>query len=413
MADGHIGGMSPRRLGRVTAVLQRAVDRGEIAGVVALTHRRGHEAFFAALGDRDREAGRPMERDTIFRLASMTKPIVAAALLTAVEEGLIRLFDPVDEWLPELSRRQVMRDPDGPVDDVYPSPRPITLHDLLTFRMGLGWAPSTLRGRLFALTSSPLAETQSVPGATPLPPDAWMARLGEMPLIHEPGARWLYHTPADVAGVLLARLTGGTLEQALRERILEPLGMRDTGFSVPPEKLHRMAVLYGRGREGRLSVRDGGESTRWATPPVFESGGGGLVGTVDDFQRFGRMMLGRGALDGVRVLSRRTWEAMTTDHLTPEQRTHPFASFDRYDLDGSAMWTHRGFGYGLSVRTGRVGLGPSVGSLFWPGAFGTTWLADPSEELATTLLVQLVSTNPFFSRLGEDHVQATYQAIAD
>ncbi len=355
-------GLSPARLERVGAVLRGYVDRGEVAGAVALVHRHDQEACFFAVGARDRALGEPMKRDTIFRWASMTKPIIAAALLTFVEENQIRLFDAVDRWLPELANRKVMRNPSGALDDLVPSPRPITLHDLLAYQMGIGWGPSALGGRLMALTAGPVGTALKL-GKEALAPDAWMAKLGAMPLPYAPGERWLYHTPGDVAGVLLSRMSGKSLEAVLRERIFEPLGMADASFHVPAAKRSRLAVMYTKepGQE-RLIVADGAENTQLGAPPIFESGGGGLVGTLDDFQRFGRMLLRQGELDGVRILSRKTVEAMTTDYLTAEQHLHPFANFDRYDLDGSAMWSHRGFGYGVSVRTSRVGLGPSAGS---------------------------------------------------
>lgn len=164
---------------------------------------------------------------------------------------------------------------------------------------------------------------------------------------------------------------------------------------------------------GELTVADHPQSTDRAETPLFPSGGAGLVSTANDYQRFGRMLLGKGQLDGARLLSRKTVEAMTTDYLTPEQHTHPFFEFDRYDADRSEMWTNRGFGYGVAVRTRQVGLGPGVGSFGWPGAFGTTWIADPKEILMATLLLQVGSANPFYTQVGEDFVTLTYQAICD
>jgi CubicO group peptidase (beta-lactamase class C family) len=339
----------------------------------------------------------------------MTKPVTAVAALMLVEEGRIRLYDPIDAWLPELANRMVMHDPLGSPDDVYPSPRSITLHDLLTYRLGIGWGKSSIRAPIFALFTdlSQPAQTERHD------PDAWMARLGEFPLVYEPGARWLYHVASDILGVLIARITGKPLEMFLRESIFEPLGMVDTSFAVPPEKRSRLAVLYKQAPEGDLTVQDHPRSTGWAEAPIFPSGGGGLVSTVDDYQRFGLMLLNKGELDGVRILSRKTVEAMTTDYLTPEQHTHSSFEFDRLDADRSAMWSNRGFGYGVAVRTRRVGLGPNVGSFFWPGAFGTTWVADPQEGLMATFLQQTVSANPFYTQVGEDFLAMTYQAIID
>jgi CubicO group peptidase (beta-lactamase class C family) len=408
------GGLSQERLLRLRKNLQGYVERGEIAGIVALIHRHGEEAYIETAGWQDKEAQIPIKRDTIFRIASMTKPIVAVAALTLVEEGKIRLYEPIDRWLPELANRMVMRDPNGSSDDVYPSPRAITLHDLLTYRLGLGWGNSSLRPQLFAMTSAPLAEAMQIPNAERFAPDAWMARIGEFPLLSEPGTRWHYQIASDILGVLIARVTGKPLETYLRECLFEPLGMVDTSFSVPTEKRSRLATLYARSPEGELTVRDHPEATFWGNTPLFPSGAAGLVSTVDDHQRFGRMLLNNGELDGVRILSRKTVETMTTDYLTPEQHTHPFANFDRYDMDRSArMWDNWGFGYGVAVRTRRLGLGPSVGSFYWPGAFGTTWVADPHEGLMATLLPQVLEANPFYRQIGEDFLALTYQAIVD
>jgi CubicO group peptidase (beta-lactamase class C family) len=308
----------------------------------------------------------------------------------------------------------VMRDPHGSPDDVYPSPRAITLHDLLTYRLGIGWGESSLRSRLFAMTAAPIADALLIPGAEHLAPDDWMARLGEFPLLNEPGADWRYQVASDILGVLIARITGKTLETALRERIFEPLGMVDTSFAVPAEKRHRLATLYAQAPEGGLTMRDHPQATFWAEPPLFPSGAAGLVSTADDYQRFGRMLLNKGELDGVRLLSRKTVEAMTIDYLTPEQHTHTSSASDRCHIDGSAeMWDNWGFSYGVAVRTRRIGLGPSVGSFYWPGAFGTTWMADPQEDLMATLLLQVVGANPFYTQVGEDFLALTYQAIAD
>src|SRR6266568_6520450 len=207
----HHSGLSQDRLHRLSRVLEGYVERGEVAGMVALIHRHGEEAYAANIGWQDREAQIPIQRDTIFRIMSMTKPVTAVATLMLVEEGTIRLFDPVDTWLPELANRVVMRDPNGSPDDVYPAPRSITLHDLLTYRLGIGWGKSSLRSRIFALVAAPIADALQIPNAERLAPDTWMARLGELPLVYEPGARWLYHVASDILGVLIARITGKSL----------------------------------------------------------------------------------------------------------------------------------------------------------------------------------------------------------
>jgi CubicO group peptidase (beta-lactamase class C family) len=401
------------RLARVSATIQRYVDDSVIAGAVVLAHRHDEEAYCVALGYRDLERQLPMQRDTIFRIASLTKTVAASALLALIERGVLRLYDPVDRYLPELAAPKVMRNPNGPVDDVYPCPRPITVYDLLSFQMGTGWGPSTLRAQLFGLAAAPISTALRVPNARSLDPDAFMTELGRMPLPYEPGKQWLYHTPADVIGVLISRACGKPLEVALRELLFAPLGMRDTGFSVPKDKRERLATLYAAEPDGSLSIRECAAHSQWADPPLFPSAGGGLVATSDDFQTFACMLLGRGATQGVRVLSRTSVEAMSTDTLTPEQHELPFSNFDRYDLDGSTMWKNRGFGLGVSVRTRRVGFGPNVGALWWPGSFGTSWIVDPKERLAATVFTQLCSSNPFYTMFAEDVFSGLYHAIDD
>lgn len=404
-------GFSQERLGRLSKALEGYVERGEVSGIITLVHRHGELAHGDTIGWQDKEAGLPIRRDTIVRLASMTKPIIVVAALTLVEEGKLRLFDPVDKWLPELGNRVVMRDPDGPPEDVYPSPRSITLDDLLTYRPGIGWGKSRLGPSLLALTAAPIADVLRIPNAEQLSPDTWMARIGELPLVYEPGAHWLYHTASDILGILMTRVTGKPLEAVLQERVLGPLGMVDTSFVVPPEKRNRFSVLYGPAPEGGLAVLDHPQTTGWAEPPLFASGGGGLVSTADDYLRFARMLLGKGVLDGVRVLSRKTVEVMTTDYLTPEQHTHA-----TFAMSTNEMWANRGFGYGVQVLTKQTGLGPSVGTFGWPGGLGTAWYVDPREDLVALILLQhqnAIVAADWRSKIGDDFLTLMYQAIDD
>jgi CubicO group peptidase (beta-lactamase class C family) len=389
-------GFSQERLSRLSHALEGYVERGEIAGVVTLLYRHGVLAHLETHGWQDREAQIPMQRDSIFRIASMTKPLATVAALTLVEEGHIRLFDPVDSFLPELANSMVMRDPNGSLDDVYPSPRAITLHDLLTYRLGIGWEQSPLFPWLRTLAVPPFADGTQIPQVERLAPDAWLARVSELPLLYEPGAHWLYHVASDVLGILLTRLTGQPLETVLRERVFEPLGMEDTSFVVPAEK------------RGRLAVLDHPATSGWANPPRFASAAAGLVSTAGDYLRFARMLLGKGELEGVSILSRKTVEAMTTDYLTPEQHTHAFFGRD--------VWANLGFGYGVAMRIRQSGLGPGVGSFFWPGAFGTAWYVDPQEDLVASIFLQLngaVMADLWLNPVGDDFLTLTYQAITD
>jgi CubicO group peptidase (beta-lactamase class C family) len=317
--------LSPARLARLHQVMAGHVERGAVSGVVCHLERRG-QTHLDTVGHTALDGADPMRADTIFRIASVTKPITAVAAMTLVEDCVIGLDDPVDELLPELADRQVLRRLDGPLDDTVPANRPITVRDLLTFQLGFGVvlaAPDSLpiqrawsQRRLGGDAPPSPAET---PGT-----DEWLRRLAELPLMHQPGERWMYNTGADVLGILLARAAGRPLPDLLRERIFEPLGMVDTGFSVPARKLSRLATSYAADPEtGKLTLLDGVADSQWRRPPAFASGAGGLVSTAADLAAFGRMMLADGGYPGGRLLSRPTVRAMLVDQLSAEQRRRP------------------------------------------------------------------------------------------
>jgi CubicO group peptidase (beta-lactamase class C family) len=280
---GERSGLSLSRLRRLKTILQGYVERNEIAGLVAMVQRGGEEAYVEPVGWQDREAQIPMKRDTLFRIMSMTKPITSVAALMLVEEGRISLYDPVDTWLPELANRMVLRDPSGSLDDVFPASRPITLDDLFTSRLGIGWGEHALHPTLLTLLPTTLASPLGVEHAQQLDPDAWMARLGKLPLVYEPGTHFLYHIAHEVLGVLITRITGQPLETFFRERIFEPLGIADTSLTLPADKRGRLAVAYAPAPEGGLMVVDHPRSTGWTQTPLFPSGGGGLISTADDY----------------------------------------------------------------------------------------------------------------------------------
>src|SRR5262245_60800899 len=312
-------GLSRARLDRMHDILAGYVERNAVPGVVTLVARRGvvHVDVLGAqtLG------GAPMRRDTIFRISSMTKPLTAVAAMILVEECKLRLDEPVDELLPELAGRRVLSRRDGPLDQTVPAKRPITLRDLLTFRMGFGqmFAAPDAYPILKAANELQIGMGPPNPSATPAP-DEWMRRLGTLPLIHQPGEQWMYNTGSDVLGVLIARASGQPFADFLRERLFDPLGMKDTAFSVSPEKIDRLATSYWTDYQtGALDVYDEPADGQWSRPPAFPSGAGGLVSTVDDFLAFGRMLLNKGRHGNARILSRPAVETMTTDHLTPEQ----------------------------------------------------------------------------------------------
>ena len=404
------GGFSPKRLARVRDVLSRHLDAGYVPGAVAVVARHGEvhieaqgNLAFAGAGSQT-----PMAADTICRIASTTKPIVAACAMTLVEDCTLRLDDPVDGFLPELADMRVLADQDGPLDDTVPAQRPVTLRDLLTFTFGIGIVvaePGTVP------IADALNALHSDPGP---PPQEWIRRLGALPLVYQPGERWMYHTAADVTGVLIARAAGMSFGDALRERVCEPLGMTDTAFSVAGESIGRLATAYQHDdATGEVVVEDGPDGY-WSRPPAFESGGGGLVSTAGDFLAFASALLAGGTHDGKRVLSRPSVTLMTSDHLTPAQKA--VSGFTPGYFDDI------GWGFGMSVRTRRTHLGPSpgvsypwaasVGSYGWPGVYGTGWYNDPAEDMTTILMIQRLPAPPGLPILL-DFWTAAYQAIDD
>jgi CubicO group peptidase (beta-lactamase class C family) len=397
------GGLAKVRLDRMHDVMAGYVERGEVAGVVTLVSRRG-EVHADAIG-RKAVDGDPIGRDTIFRIASMTKPITAAAAMILVEECKLRLDEPVDRLLPELADRKVLRELDGPLGDTVPAKRPITLRDILTFRLGYG---AVMRPPGEIPLQRAMEEAGLAPGPIPFSdtPDEYMKRIGALPLAHQPGEKWMYHTGSDILGVLVARAAGMRLEDFLQERIFAPLGMKDTAFSVPEEKLDRLATCYKTDADtGRLVVFDEARGGRWARPPVFPSGGGGLVSTADDILAFHRMMLDHCPHGAERILARPTVELMATDQLTPEQKAaSPFFP---------GFWNNRGWGFGVAVATRRDSLTLSPGSFGWDGGFGTSGYSDPHEDLVGILLIQRMLTSPMPTYLYEDFWTLTYQSIDD
>lgn len=394
------GGLSEARLGRMLHVMAAHVERGHVPGIVTLISRRG-EVHVDAIGTKS-VGGGPMRRDAIFRIASMTKPVLAVAAMILVEECRLGLDDLVDEFLPELADRRVLRSIDSPLDDTVPAERSITLRDLLTLRMGLGaiLAPPGQYPIQRAMDERGLSPGPELPT---LPPDEWMRRLGELPLLHQPGERWIYDTGSDVLGVLISRSTGRSLEDFFRERIFGPLGMDDTGFQVPEAKLDRFSECYQADPEtGTLQTFDADDDSLWGRLPVFESGAGGLVSTVDDYLAFCRMLLDKGAYGGGRILSRPSVELMTTDHLTGEQR------FSGELLLGDG----NGWGFGMSVVSRRTGLA-APGAFGWDGGYTTSGHADPEEEMIGILMAQLVAGNDISGTIYRDFWTSAYQVIDD
>jgi len=360
-------------------ILLRYVGDGSVPGVVALV-ARGDRAEVHAAGCADAGAGSPMARDSIFRIASITKPITAAAVMMLVEDGRIALDDPVSQWLPELAAPVVVRTPAGPVDDVVPAVRPITVTDLLTFRAGYGF-PSDFSLPVVGLLVRELNQGPPQPQQVAAP-DQWMAALSRIPLLHQPGEAWLYNTCSDIQGVLIARVSGQPFPEFLAERIFEPLGMTDTGFAVPAAKLGRFTSYYRAGLAGGLELVDD-PIGQWSCLPSFPSGADGLVSTADDWHRFARMLLAGGSIAGRWLLSPESVRQMTTDQLTSSQR-----EAGRLFLDG------QGWGFGGSVDVAAIDPWNVPGRYGWVGGTGTAAHISPSTGTITILLGQLELAGP-------------------
>ncbi|MBU2136519.1 MAG: beta-lactamase family protein [Alphaproteobacteria bacterium] len=371
------GEFSASGLQAIGPALQGVVDAGDLSGFVTLVWRGGKVVQVDTIGRRDVEGDKPMTRDTIFRIASMTKPITSVAALMLLEEGRLKLDDPITRWAPEFADMQVLKAADGQLDQTVPAERDITIEDLMTHRAGLAYGFTSM---------GPIAqahETALGPAlGTPLTPDEWMKRLGGLPLSYQPGARFHYSHATDVLGFIVARIEGKPLDQVLQDRVFGPLGMTDTAFHVPPEKSDRAAKLYRINPE--TDVMEEVAFPYYPAPPVFAAGGGGLVSTADDYLKFARLMLGKGEVDGVRLLKTETVEMMTADRLTEAQKAIPFM--------GIPFWLGQGFGLGVSVITDPVkqawmGAG-NAGAFGWPGAFGTWWQADPAADMVLIYLIQ-------------------------
>jgi CubicO group peptidase (beta-lactamase class C family) len=360
-------GFSDDALARVDQVVNAAVAQGQVPGVVAAV-ARGDQLHVATAGLMA-VGGASMRRDTLFRITSMTKPMTAVAVLSLVDAGLLALDDPVDALLPELADRQVLRSPDAPLDQTVPAQRPITVRDLLTFTWGFGMQGAMFMAAepwpIFTATVERQLSTFGPPAPSVTPdPDTWMARLGELPLLAQPGERWLYQSGAQVLGVLASRAAGAPFDTVLRDRVFDPLGMGDTAFHAADTT--RLATAYEK-RDGQLEVSDAPDG-QWSRPPAFPDGGGGLVSTATDVVAFGRM-LSRG---GSPVLQPATVAEMTRDQLTAEQRANVWPGFSFLD--------DRGWGYGVSVL--------ADGRYTWEGGFGTAWSNLPSQDLTVVVLTQ-------------------------
>ncbi|MEU1618350.1 serine hydrolase domain-containing protein [Streptomyces sp. NPDC005722] len=364
---------------RLREVLQAFVDDGSVPGAVGLV-ARGDRVEVAAVGTLGVTDPAPMARDSLFRIASITKPVVAAAVMMLVDDGLVALSDPVAAWLPELAGPVVVRTPASALDDVVPAAAPITVLDLLASRAGYGF-PADFSLPALAPLFGELLQGPPRPQQV-MAPDAWMATLGGIPLLRQPGEAWLYNTCSDIQGVLVARVSGRPLPEFLAERIFGPLGMTDTGFSVPPSGIGRLAGYYRPDPPGGLELVDAPDG-QWSSPPAFPSGASGLVSTVDDWYAFGRMLLAGGTAGGRRLLSEESVRLMTTDHLPPEER-----GANELFLEG------QGWGFGGSVDVVPLAPWNVPGRYGWIGGTGTAAHIVPATDTVTVLLTQVELTGP-------------------
>ncbi len=373
-------GMSSERLGRIAGVMQGYIDRGEIPGAITLVARRGKIVHLQTHGLKDIAAQEPMSADSVFRMASMTKPIASVALMMLYEEGHFRLADPISEFIPEFKNSKVAipKDSGGSDGDFYtiPADREITFQHVLTHTAGL---PTTYGGPTVKLYQDEISSMRKS-GATLGPV---MKKLAGLPLNFHPGTAWQYGPATDVVGYLVEVISGKPLDQFLRERIFEPLGMKDTHFYVPKEKLSRRATVYL--TEGGKLERAAALMTTEIAPPSkrYFSGAGGLSSTVEDYLRFCQMKLNGGNFNGARLLSRKTVELMTADDL-PEDIVH-------YPIWYTIRLRGHGFGLGYRVITdlGDAALVGSLGSYGWGGAYGTYFWIDPQEELIGIFMTQI------------------------
>jgi CubicO group peptidase (beta-lactamase class C family) len=392
-------------LDTVGPILDRLVSEGQFAGAATLTWRDERVVQSAAVGWRDIAGGLPVERDTLFRIASLSKPITSVVALTLLEEGRFALDDPISRWAPEFADMRVLRAADGPLDPTDPAARPITFEDLLTHRAGFTYGAFHTGPLARALADALGRDIDS-----DLSPDDWITRLAALPLIDQPGAGFHYGHSTDLLGLLLARMEGAPLVDVMTRRLFGPLGMTDTSFTVPVGERHRRAKMYGFDDSGRLAERTTGPGGAFmAERPedmTFQSGGQGLWSTVDDFLAFARLFTGAGAVDGVRILKPETMALMTENRLTDAQRASA-------RMLGMPVFAAHGFGLGVAVvldpeKAAPIRCKGAVGTVGWPGAFGGWWQADP---VAQSIMIFLAHNAMELAQLAKGIGLGVWSAI--
>jgi CubicO group peptidase (beta-lactamase class C family) len=392
---------------QIATAVSALVEAGVLAGATILAWQNGKVVHAAGVGWRDVEANVPMGRDSLFRIASMTKPITSTAALMLMEEGRFALNDPISHWAPEFAQMRVLRSPNSPLDQTVPAQRPITFAHLLTHRAGLTYG---------SFHTGPIAKAyeEALGGDidSEVAPDDWIARLAALPLIDQPGATLHYSHSTDLLGLLIARMEDAPLGDVLKRRIFDPLGMNDTGFTVPREKAALRAGHYGFDEAGRLTKRltapGGSTMAERHKDMTFVSGGQGLWSTVDDYLAFARIFIGSGAVEGVRILRPETLRLMVTNQLTADQRASA-------EVGGMPLFAAgHGFGLGVAVvlepeKAAVTICGGGVGTVGWPGGFGGWWQADPTDNSVRIFLAHnMVELDQLAQGIG----LGVYEAIA-
>ena len=397
----------------IATALAAFVDAGAIAGVATLVWRNDEVIQTSALGWRDIDGGLPIERDTLFRVASMTKPITSTAAFMLLEGKRFALDDPIARWAPEFSDMRVLRSPDGPIDDTSPAERLITFEDLLTHRAGFTYGD---------FHTGPIANAyaEALGGDidSNVLPDDWIAALAALPLVDEPGAAFHYGRSTDLLGLLIARIEDAPLEEVFRNRIFGPLGMEDTSFTVPRAKRLRRAAACGFDDSGRLAMLPAppGGTAQFERPDdmLYASGGQGLWSTLDDYLAFAKMFVGRGVVDGVRLLMPETVELMTSNRLTDSQRA-------KSEMLGMPIFAEgHGFGMGVAVvvdaeKAPSTPCGGGVNAVGWPSAYGGWWRADPNDRSVMIFLTHNMVTLDQMAKgigLGVYAAVHTFQELA-
>jgi CubicO group peptidase (beta-lactamase class C family) len=396
-------GLSSSRLASLGRITHEAVDAGKIAGAITLVGRRGKVVYQDLYGSMDREAGKPMALDTIFRIYSMTKPIASVALMMLYEEGRFQLDDPASRYIPELRDQKVLTGGSAERPDLREPLRPASVRDHLMHTAGLpglGTAAESPIARLYREAALPGITAQ---GATLRD---LIVKLGRLPLAYDPGTRWEYGASTDVVAYLVEVLSGQRFDEFLKQRIFEPLGMTDTGFHVPESQLQRFAANY-RAAENGLELSDAPATSAFARPQTYFSGVGGLVSTAADYTRFCRMLTSGGVLDGERVLGPRTLQLMATNHLAGGR--------DMKEMGGGSRIARPGMGFGLGFAVlldpAAAGVIGTPGEYYWSGAANTAFFVNPAEDLFVILLTQ-VMTNPQVEGSISQQLQRQMRVIA-